>query len=105
MADVFIGGKHYGKMRLPFGRVGKEPTPPEGGAFFCPTCGEIWARVLEEGRWHQVYTVGCSKHSHWDIPGSLWLSWDSNWNAALPPEVIRREFHLVLQQWEKEDAK
>lgn len=103
MAEVFIDGRYYGRMDLPFGRVGKVHTPPEGAVFFCPHCGDVWARVLEEGRYHQGYAVGCSKHSHWDVPGSLWLSWDSNWNAALPPDAIRREFLLTLDHWSREN--
>lgn len=49
----------------------------------------------------------CEEHAGPDfrkVPGSLYLSWEPEFNETFPPEVIRREFELTLRLWEKENA-
>ena len=43
--------------------------------------------------------VACEKHpDHWNTPGSLLANHLERLIDSLPPEAIRREFHLHLNQ-------
>lgn len=89
---------------------------PMGKAFFCPICAELWLIAQVEGQTTQVDTKLCERHKPgevygtWssgklfgtEIAGSIWSSYDSDWNAALPDLLIKREFELHLQQHEGE---
>lgn len=90
-------------------------SPPVGAenlAYFCSTCGELWAKYSADfGRpWHILH-VPCEAHTprcvlEWSAtPGSL-LTWESyapfapaHWTAGvhlsiLPPALVAREFKL-----------
>lgn len=74
---------------------------PFGKAFFCPECAEIWAQSLIEGRRTFVEHILCERHpatSTSPLPGSLWLSWDLEWNRSLPQELLEREFLLLTKE-------
>jgi hypothetical protein len=85
------------------------PIPPSdlpGGeqpshAYLCPHCGNVWARVAIEGRrWIAVHVVcePCKPHAiSLDAPGSLMLPMQYSWNAAIPRELLLREFNLALE--------
>lgn len=80
-----------------------EGLAPLGYAFFCPQCGEVWAIAPIPERDFQVWTRPCRRHTYpLSLPGSLWLSWDEDFNDALPEGVVRREFELHLTAAEKE---
>lgn len=73
-AHYFFGSRILGTSVLPF-----HPYAPESLAFFCQTCGELWARVLVEGsetNW-RVEVAPCAQHRgvnalDWSrVPGSL----------------------------------
>jgi hypothetical protein len=93
--------------------------PPHSLAYFCPTCGEVWARiVVTEASYWSVEHVACEKHlprgvPDWGkIPGTLCpsiSSWKKDlsilwWGRALehlPPAVLQREFDLTLTHYER----
>jgi len=75
-------------------------------AYFCSTCGEIWARTIiqdKQGNPHpfRIANVACRQHwDPWTIPGSLLvgeLAYNLN---ELSPEAIQREFDIHLNYFE-----
>ncbi len=74
-------------------------------AFFCPRCGEIWARAHDTAaaEWH-VITRGCTKHPTWAFePGGLLsLPWFKSQDLPLP--VLEREFHLWYEHHKRLEA-
>jgi hypothetical protein len=74
-------------------------------AYFCPTCGDIWARIATDRPWFAV-TRGCQAHPypHTDQPGGLWLP---PWPTEIldyPVEVLREEFLANYAHWAKEQT-
>lgn len=65
-------------------------------AYFCPDCGEVWGRVMDDrlaGWWPQ--TAHCSKHG-----GGSFISPWRNQFEELPPEVLHYELLLRLARFE-----
>ena len=88
----------------------REGTLAPGGfdyssiAWFCPECGEIWARAVVEGSPFRVLTRRCGKHpARWltDLPGSLLISWLDDFNPTLPLALWQREVLLHLDCYER----
>lgn len=113
-AVYFLQGRLLGQSQF------AAPTPPHSLAYFCSTCGEIWARigVLGERPYWSIEHVVCEKHTprgvpEWrGIPGGLCPNMDSRrsflstmwWGRALehlPPAVLERELTLTLSHYER----
>jgi hypothetical protein len=92
-ATVTIQGEPYGEMDLqPEFRMG-QLFQPEGRAYFCPDCGELWASIRVEGRPSRVVTIAClthHRHAYWP-GGSIWLSWEPHLMRELPPAALAYE--------------
>lgn len=102
----FIRGKYYGSAERQPVYHHAERCNPTGLAFFCPFCGEVWALCPVEGQPFNSYNSPCEKHKRTDelgssslgritrleVPGSLLLPFDPEWNDALPRELLAREF-------------
>jgi len=92
--------------------------PSHSQAYFCPACGEIWARLVSEASpaYFDSNTVYCQRHTPqgvpgWGvIPGTLCQGFISTlssmrWIAAienLPLAVLEREFRVMYEHWKKE---
>ncbi len=92
---------------------------PHSLAYFCPTCGEIWGRIMVDGGGYwSVEPASCEKHTpqgvpEWGkIPGAFCTSIDNRrqnlsvmwWGRALehlPPTILQREFMLTLNHYER----
>lgn len=123
-AAYFLKGRLLGMSTF------RAPFVPRSLAYFCATCGDIWARVhveqAEQEPYWDVCHVPCENHKvrgviDWaSVPGSLLMGRTENtkghlavqdWARAiehLPPEVLRREFDVNLKwydnlQTEKDD--
>lgn len=76
-------------------------------AFFCESCGAIWARLRIEGVWKRdwrIFTVACSKHHDpWDTAGSLLSGGAEGYLKHLPPAALLREFQLYLSQGDRNE--
>lgn len=108
----FIGRQLLGEGQI------ESLASPDSLAYFCATCGDIWARVLCGPVWH-VEHAPCEKHQRtggrdWSYtPGCLtattsytkqWLP-IGDWGRVLehlPPAVLRREWELTLKHYEEE---
>jgi hypothetical protein len=94
--QTFIAaGKNFGASPRGFVVRHAEAHSPHSYAFFCPVCGEVWARapVEDGGKMNQflVLTRRCRQHSSpdpIDVPGSLFVEWDEAFNEAMPDQLI-----------------
>ena len=79
-----------------------------GFAYFCPHCGDIWARIvlvdsLGRQRHFQTEQVACEKHSdQWNTPGSLIIRGLEGLVDILPLPILSREFMLYVKELENE---
>jgi hypothetical protein len=102
--QFFVGGAYLGQGQRSFEFVHNQVIPPHSLAFFCQACGDIWARVLvQDGSEFQVYSRRCQKHSKYffDPGGSIWFTWDRDWQEALPKAILQREVVLLCDHWVK----
>lgn len=97
-----VGTNHLGTTKVNYTMVHGERHPPCGYAFFCPTCGEIWARApvqigVEYSKFQSV-SRGCAKHPQHalEVPGSLWLDWDREFTTSFPFGALLYEVELQL---------
>ncbi len=109
-AQYFVEGRYLGQSELP-----PSPFPYRSFAFFCPTCGEVWGRVVAGGSWDIIQSP-CKLHQpvgvqDWGrFPGSLlWPSLSktfypiTHWAICLdflPPPVLQYEFDLAIKDKE-----
>lgn len=102
----FLRGKHLGTAQRNLVWVHAELSRPHGTALFCPICSEVWLLAPIEGQKTFALHVECERHktsSFYTIPGSSLLSWDSEWNNSLPPELLKRELLLQIDALLKEN--
>ena len=62
-------------------------------AYFCPTCGEIWARILVEGTSWNMLLIPCQAHGG----GEFLPPWSASIDAY-PLEVLLHDFPLALKR-------
>lgn len=81
------------------------PFDVKSNAWFCPTCGEVWARAILEdvgtGNTHpyRVTMHGCSKHPSNNVqtpPGSV-MTWFDELLPYLPPAMVEYEFNILMK--------
>lgn len=112
-ADYYLRQKHLGRMEIPPQRF-----PPQHIAFFCPSCGEVWGRiVISEGGYWALFNVPCREHrpagvQDWGgVPGSftqgrLEYRYTSTMFTPMcldlvPQEVLKNEFEVYMQRAER----
>jgi hypothetical protein len=80
---------------------------PYSYAWFCPACGEVWARAPVSGAEKWIVQGGyCRKHpgpSPFTVAGSLMLSWEPEHNAMIQqlPDALEWEFERHLEFFER----
>ena len=104
----FVQGKYLGAALRGKVFVHADLQAPCSYLFYCPCCGDAWARCPVEHNatqaisTFQAWARVCPKHrqSSIDVPGSLWMNWEADFTAAFPEEVVRWEFqrHMALYQ-------
>jgi hypothetical protein len=103
---VIVEGRFLGSFIRGLKQVHAQFDPPFSYAYFCPTCGEVWARCPIEGRPFQIQGGYCRKHpgpSPYTVPGSLMLAWEPAYNDLLLscPDVVAWEFNRHLDYAER----
>ena len=95
-ATFIIEGHCYGTAPAPIKTVHGTLALQESVVYVCPVCGDAWARVVVPGQRFWATHIPCRKHHIYinEVPGSLWLSWDPDYNNSFPLEVMKREFEL-----------
>jgi hypothetical protein len=97
--------------RLPI-FVHAEVQAPASYLWYCELCGEVYARapvLHDNGRMERWTSWGgvcrsCSTPASGSlirIPGSLWLSWDEDFLAALPEPVVAWELQRHVDSLER----
>lgn len=99
-----VSNKYYPAVEVPMSITHATAHVPYSYAYLCPVCGEVWARSGVEhpqSRWHSLQRA-CRNHAEGlEVPGSIWQSWEPEFNTSLPPELLRAELELHLAFWSR----
>lgn len=107
LQHFIVQGKYLGSALRGKVWVQAERQSPRSMTFVCGVCGDAWAKCpvekvgspTELTQFIAMLRV-CPKHSQssYDVPGSLTLSWDGDFNDSFPEAVVQWEFqqHLAL---------
>jgi len=103
---IFAEGRYLGSREVPsFIKIpGFDIRPQHSYVYFCMRCGEIWARfLLDPPGLHQFRIRPCRKHGD----GALsccptWTDDPLHFDATWPPDAVRWEFDVALNQAMKE---
>lgn len=70
-------------------------------AYFCPVCGEVWARIMIEGAEWLPTNSPCPKHTNGLRKGGYFIApWRKTY-WELPQEVLKYELQLLLDRYDK----
>jgi hypothetical protein len=94
--SFFLGVSHMGDSPREAEFIHAELQSPLSYAYFCPECGEVWARAVIPSRRFMVWTIPCSLHRG----GVFSLLWDEPYNAALPRAVLINDFTTLLRSYD-----
>lgn len=100
----FVGSTFMGNGQRDMLDHEPKRSPPLSTAFFCPKCGEVWARTVIPGQAYMVYALLCERHTldwPWQVPGSIWLACEAQHNASLSREMLEREFAIHLAHYDR----
>lgn len=94
--DVFLGS-----VERTLTRVHAEMQEPYSHAWFCPSCGDVWARAHINNHKFTIEGGYCRKHadpSPFNVPGTMMIVWNEEFNSLLLscPDAVKREFELHL---------
>ena len=100
--SFFVNGRFYGtfprKARRDQDQEGRT-EPPDSLLFFCTKCGEVYAKCPvvdlagKQLRWRSIAGVcgKCPSDLMFLNPGNVWISWDWEYQTAMPKELLERE--------------
>ena len=95
MAHYFLGNRLLGSTSRVQTWDGIQPA--RSLAYFCPTCGEVWGRlvVAPSDEWLAL-SAPCARHPAWlgTVPGSFLRGWNPTGLAELPDELLPYEFDI-----------
>lgn len=104
---VYVNDRFLGSFPRPSVFVHAERQPAYSYAYFCPNCGDIWARcpVTASNGFVNKWTIEggyCREHpgpSPFTVAGSLLLSWEPDYSNLLLscPDVVRWEFDRHME--------
>lgn len=99
-----VKGKVLGEAAIDPGSAPGLRYRRTGAALFCPSCGDVWGRLVlidSAGRQMllEVETVSCEAHpDQWAVAGSFLNPPLEGLLPYLPPAVLRREFDLTMRK-------
>lgn len=102
--SFFIGNSYLGDS-LPLPVKGKPLDSWETLAFGCKYCGKVYAHAILNGmpkdklrvRFLSCMCEGCRGkppaylETMFEVPGSIWKSWDQDYQSVLPESVLAYE--------------
>jgi len=97
----FLGTAFLGETPRHAVRVHEGYLEPSSLVWLCRSCGEVYQRapvVKADGSttpWQPLRGLCPRCPSRWlsDWPGTFYLPLETEYNAALPPEVLLHDFH------------
>ncbi len=98
-----------------FVRVKEEVCQPLSLLFYCARCGLVYCRAplrgpespsWAGGNWQPVAGIcaDCPPIRERDVPGSIWLRLDEDYQLALPDTVLRREVALHFKWFDSKET-
>lgn len=103
-AAVLLGAECLGEVSFDPGDHPDLHYRRTGIAYYCPECGDIWARVVfwdSSGRQNllEAEIVSCENHAdYWNVPGSLLSAGLGGLINLLPREAVKRELEIYLRR-------
>jgi hypothetical protein len=102
-----INDSYFGSATEHRRQIHAQLDEPQHYAMFCPSCGDLWARMPVDGvttlNWWRIIGGCCEKcqpASPYVLAGSLIMNWEPDLQKILPEAVVRREFELHLKWME-----
>lgn len=101
--DILLRGSDLGSFQIDPGVHEDMSWPRSSLAYFCGTCGDIWARMLwksSSGRlesW-RIVEASCEKHTE----GTLLIHPFKPLLRYLPAAALEREYKLALVEYDEE---
>lgn len=109
-----VHGEYLGFGLRSLDKRGPFPTVPSSLAYFCPYCGEVWARfpverVAGSGHYERFQSdvavcSRCSEPHSSRAPGSIWRSFDPEFTSSFPHAALLRELRVLLNFHYPEEA-
>jgi len=109
--SIYIEDRFLGMFTRPPVIVHAERQHPYSYAYFCPDCGNLWAKCPVSDangnvmKW-QIQGGHCRLHpgpSQFTVAGSLLLAWEPEYSALLLscPDVVRWEFQRHMEYYQR----
>lgn len=108
--SIFFGRQFAGAFLIDPGQHPELRFNRRSLAYFCPRCGDVWARLVYASQFPHVETqpfgdplrVGCLQHGdEWELAGSLLSAGMDTLLPYLPESVLQRELMLHCQDYER----
>ena len=104
-----VHGKLLGSAPIPLPYAQSDRYALTSYAYFCPHCGDTWARCpVEIPAWDtprhwSVWNLPCKSCKAYggQVPGSLLLSWDREYSALVLSTITEWEFQRHLDHAER----
>lgn len=87
--------------------------PPDSLLFFCEACGEVFGKcpVVDKDnnqqRWRSIAgrCGKCPSDLVFQSPGTVWLSWDADYQDAMPKELLEKELIELIDFLNSKEGK
>lgn len=102
----FVKGNWLGTVELYDVQVHEELHPPGSEAYFCPTCGDVWARfpVIDKMTNKTIKYLARAVHCEKDGgTGELYAPWNPDFTSSLPNDAVRYEFNQLIKHYKEEE--
>ena len=111
---IYVEGGYLGNIPRKKLFIHGELHEPQHYAYFCPSCGNLWARLPVDGtvteNWWRIVGGYCRKHPErsnpFSVAGSLMLGWEPEYCELLLscPDVVKWEMARHLEFIERKIA-
>lgn len=98
-ASIFVGNRSLGTFPVPLFHTDRTGAfPVQSVAYFCPSCGDIWGRIVIPGSTAtQCRYRPCERHGDGRLTQSAWPSEPATYvTPAWPRAALERELDLEL---------
>lgn len=115
--QIFImGNRTLARAERGKQEISTDRYPPNSLLFYCTECGDVYAKFpvirVSDNRplsWRSM--AGCCTRCRksYEIPGSIWCSWEAEYTRRLPREVLQHELintiNLILEEESNESQR
>lgn len=103
-AQIWVKSHYLGQITYDSGREDLRWSRT-GYALFCPSCGEVWAKLTVHGedgmlKVFDVWLVSCQRHpDQHNVPGSVLAGHLIHLLGDMPDAVVRQEFEVHMEAY------